>query len=48
VAESSEGAQISGMIVDQDGVFIGDAQLTTEMGDETTKGEEATTEADKA
>lgn len=48
VAESSEGAQVSGMIVDQDGVFIGDAQLTTELGDEATEGEEITTEVDKA
>ena len=44
VAASAEGAQVSGMLVDEDGVFIGDAQLTTEAIED----EDAATEVDKA
>ncbi len=34
VADSAAGVEVSGMIVDQEGVFIGHAQLTTEAGTE--------------
>lgn len=48
VAESSEGVQVSGLIADADGVFIGDAQITAEADDEVVEGEASSAEADKA
>lgn len=48
VAESAEGVQVSGLIADADGVFIGDAQIAAEAEDEVVEGEASSAEADKA
>jgi uncharacterized membrane protein len=48
VAESPEGAQVSGMLVDEDGVFIGDAQITAGVEDDASADEATSAEAGKA
>lgn len=48
VAESSDGVQVSGLIADADGVFIGDAQIAAEAEGEVVEGEASSAEADKA
>ncbi|MFO7632002.1 MAG: DUF1269 domain-containing protein [Caldilinea sp.] len=47
VAETAEGAQVSGVIVGEDGIFIGDAQFTEEAPVDEDSGEIEPTDTDK-